>query len=155
MSSTYCATSDVILQYGHDNVWKWADLDNRKDEDDILARIAWAIAGAGDELDARLLNGPYAIPFTEPFHSIIISMAAQYTGVLLYEGRGVQDMSEDGKVIHKLMFQKKAFECSVKDLLTRRLKLGIDTVATSYPQVIPVKLPHHGRRHHYRDTSCE
>ncbi len=125
----YCTPADVFAEYGRANVTQWADLDNRKDGNAIAARVAQAIDEATNEVDDRLRNGGYVLPF-DPVPTTIRKLAARYAGVWLYESRGIEDYDEtSGKPQHRLAWQRQNFEKVLTEV--RAGKRALDAAAIS------------------------
>lgn len=103
---SYCTAADILTFFGKTNVNRWADLENTKVQSEIDARIAVAITYAHNEVNDRLRGGPYTTPLVEPPPNIITDIAARLAGVWLYESRGVEDIEESGKAVHKLTWHK-------------------------------------------------
>lgn len=134
---TYSADSDVEAIYGSTNVDKWADLNNNEDAGEITARKLWAREQAYARVNARLLHGPYEIPFDSPAPTLVVRMEAALAGVYLYQSRGVTDFDADGRAVDQLAHERKQFDVDVRDILTRRLRLDVTENAVTHPQVVP------------------
>lgn len=134
---SYATRELVESQYGATNVAKWADLNNNGDEDEVTARIDWALAEADLFIDSRLADGPYEIPFSDT-PPLIASLAAKQTGVVLYESRGVSDFNaETGRAQHQLMFQKSEVEKTLRGIVTNKIRLvGVDQVSNPVPFIV-------------------
>jgi len=105
MSSTYCTRSDIETVFGTDNVSQWGDLNNTGVGATILARITWAIGHIGDDFDSIAAIRHLRIPIQDQDGStptFVRDLAAMAAGVLLYEGRGVEDVDREGNFIHRL-----------------------------------------------------
>ena len=127
----YADRDDLDLQYGRDNVDKWADLNNNRDADEIAARVAWALAAGDEEIDNRLRDGPYEVPFTT-IPGEITRLSALYAGFLLYDSRGITD--QDGPD-DQLKNHRTRFETRCRMILSGQLKLDLEETSPSYPQV--------------------
>lgn len=131
----YCTRANIEAWFGKANVARWADLDNYGVTSDISARITAAITYADALIDARLLGGPYDIPFTSP-PELIKQTSARLAGVWLYEGRGVQDVnSETGAPEHRLKHHADAALKLLDDIRRGRFRFDLDE-ATAIPEVI-------------------
>jgi len=125
----YCTPADVFAEYGRANVVAWSDLDNKKDGGAITARIVQAIDEATNEVDDRLRNGAYEIPFTT-VPGTIRRLAARYAGVWLYESRGIEDYDEaSGKPQHRLAWQRQNFEKVLADVRAGKRTLDAATIS--------------------------
>lgn len=122
--SSYCARADVEQIHGVSNVEKWADLDNDGDAAKITARITAMIGYASEELDDRLRDGPYDVPFSSGLTTITY-LSALLAGVLLYEARGVQDFeSETGTPYHRLQWHRSRVDQMVNQILSGQRQLN-------------------------------
>lgn len=134
----YCARTDVEEKFGATNVATWADLDADQDAGKITSRIAACITKASEDVDARLYQGPYDLPFdaTPDTPSIIEDIAAALAGVLLYESRGIADFNpETGAPMNKLGFHRtNAFK------RLRQLRLGVLVIA-EFSDDLPLTAP--------------
>lgn len=131
----YATRDDLESQYGISNIAKWADLDGTENAGNITSRIDWALLAASNDIDDRLREGPYDVPFDDP-PDVIVRMTAAAAGVLLYESRGVTDYDATGNVQHQLQYQKNDVEQKILKILSRVIKLDLELVATPFPQVI-------------------
>lgn len=131
----YAVKNDVDSIFGKESVLIWADLNNKRIPVEIKARVDWALALANTMLNSRLRNGPYTVPFATPYDPIIVDLEARWAGVLLYDGRRVADSEETENTPehHRVMVDQ-----TIKSILAGTLRLDVDTVAVSYPQIIPV-----------------
>ena len=126
----YCTRADIEVLFGIANVQQWANLESGDVTDPavltaIAARIALAIADGQALVDARLLSGPYEVPFvTVP--RIIAKINARLAGVDLYESRGVQDYDEvSGKPHHRLAWHAARAEQDLRDILIGKLHFAV------------------------------
>lgn len=130
---TYSDRERLEATFGKSNVSKWADLDGTSNAADIESVISTALEDSQAELDDRLRNGPYKIPFESPYPRTVVRLHTLMCGVLLYEARGVTD-SEDGK--HQLQWHRKKYETMIRQLHAGHIKLDHPTTVVSYPQVV-------------------
>lgn len=131
---TLCDDADLDLVFGKRNVDKWADLNNDKDTTAILAVRARAREDATNEIYDLLRGGPYAIPFTS-VPSAARRQCSKLAGVLLYEGRGVMDTTdEDGK--HRLRMHKKEVYTWCRRIRGGQIRLDLADACPTYPQVL-------------------
>lgn len=104
MGSTYCTQADIELEYGATNVDEWADIDNDDNATTKAARIAEAIALAGEEIDEVLRMANFKLSAVAADGSgtpkTINRLARVIAGLWLYEGRGAQDYTRDGTPMH-------------------------------------------------------
>jgi hypothetical protein len=114
-------TSYLYNLYGEENVRKWADLDNEGNDDDIDARIAWAVEVVRDEIRSMLLYSASAYPTTEGVSFRMNVM--RKVGVMLYEARGVTN-SPDDQGTHRLTYNKKQAEKYFKMVLAGQISTG-------------------------------
>ena len=129
----YSTRLDTENIYGSDNVRKWADLNNLNDRDEITDRVAWAIQEAYDDLNGRLKNCKYTVPFAEPYDPIIVHLSARQVGVILYDSR----MLVDSPVFDELQFHRKLVEESFVKIHGGQISLiTYEPVAVNYPQAI-------------------
>jgi len=87
----YCDVLDILLIYGKENVYQWADLDNNKIESDILDIIEFAIVDASEKIDSQFIDGPYALPLADSEAHIpetVRRWCARIAGSILYKARG-------------------------------------------------------------------
>ena len=132
--SGYSDRQDLYNIYGTHNVNKWADLNNDEVEPDIINRINWSITQADAEINSRLLDSPWTIPFTAPFDPIITDISARLAGVMLYESRGITDARDEN---HELFIHRQMFEKKIRQLLAgQRNLVGATKTYSSWPQNI-------------------
>lgn len=129
---TYSVRADSEDIFGRVNISKWADLDSSEDEDEISARIERAIEQTYAELNAKLRNGPYEVPFESPYDPIIVDLSATLVGIILYDGRGITD-SDPGE-FDQLARHRKKVDRFIADLHGMRLALNHKLLSTTYPQ---------------------
>lgn len=132
----YATEADMINLFGRTNIRTWADLENRDNQVDIDARVAWALSTAEDWVNDRLRYGPYEIPFTEPVVSAIRDLTARQAGVLLYSTRGIADTDAGQKPL--LVEHKKYIEMTVRDIMKKKLRLDL-TSKKCYPAVSEIE----------------
>ncbi len=116
----YCTRQNVEDIYGPDNVIKWADLDNDRDSNKIEDRIVCIIDKATEEIECRLRDGPYKIPFIAPFDKVITDICARLTGVMLYELRGIQDSDSKND---DLLWHRKQVDQVIDGIMARKYRL--------------------------------
>lgn len=122
--SAYCDRTDIETIYGVSNVQKWADLDNDGDAAKITARIIAMIGYASEEIDDRLRDGPYEVPFSSALTTITY-LSGLLAGALLYEARGVQDFeSETGTPYHRLQWHRNRVDQVLNQILNGQRKLN-------------------------------
>jgi hypothetical protein len=134
--SGYCDREDIELIYGASNVAKWADLENNEDSAEITAKIQWACDTATSRMDDRLRDGPYAVPFEEPYPQQIVEQTARLAGVLLYDARGIVDQGGDGEPIHQLAPHRRMVQAFIMDVLSGRIKFSSVEHVIDYPQAL-------------------
>ena len=126
----YCARADVEAIYGVTNVSKWGDLDSDQDAGKITARITWAIQSASNELEDRLRGGPLSVPFS-PVPQTIKETTAYLAGVILYEFRGITDMTEEGEPQHRLHWHRERVDTVISQILAGQRKFA----GSTHPEV--------------------
>lgn len=131
----YSERSNIEDIYGVTNVEKWADLDNDGDATKITNRITAAITRADDELDNRLRESRYVVPFTT-VPSAIEYLSALYAGIWLYSNRGVTDYNADGEAQDQLQHQRNDFDEKVRMIHAGTYILDVSSSVKTYPQVI-------------------
>lgn len=131
----YSERSNIEDIYGVTNVEKWADLDNDGDATKITNRITAAITRADDELDNRLRESRYVVPFTTA-PSAIEYLSALYAGIWLYSNRGVTDYNADGEAQDQLQHQRNDFDEKVRMIHAGTYILDVSSSVKTYPQVI-------------------
>jgi hypothetical protein len=142
---TYAQGIDIANIFGNSNVSKWADLDNKHNEDTIVNRVTWALGLAYQEVNGLLRSGPYSVPFTAPLPAKIVDANARLAGCYLYDGRGIPDVDENGRPANKLAPHRDMILAFIADIMGARMKLEIvATSPTTYPQVVPIR-PRRGR----------
>ena len=106
--------------------------------DKITSRISEAITEAMDDIDEKMLGGPYTVPIAKADTSIptgITNTAAKLAGVWLYENRGVQDYDAEKRTAkHRLSYHKdEAYrKLSEYRAQTRRLDAVIAGISIPY-----------------------
>ena len=148
----YCVRADIEGVFGVENVQTWGNLEDgdialQPVLDAITARITRAIADSQAEIDAKLLGGPYGIPFAEPVEIIVRMVCELLAGVALYEARGVQDYAtvdpriEGGterKPAHRLAWHRSRALQMLNELLTGRIQLNLTKTGTNLPEVADI-----------------
>lgn len=106
--SSYCTRTNINDVFGIKNVEQWADLDNDKNESDINARVARAVAVSTAFMDNRFRRTRYTIPIVcSSSGETLVDIAAKLAGVWLYENRGIRDVDPaSGNPKHALMWHK-------------------------------------------------
>ena len=136
----YSTRSDVESIYGKRNVEQWADLDNTADEAVIASRIEEAILDADDLIDSELRPALFALPVVDPAGQtprLIRRLSAMQAGIVLYEARGSQDVSEEtGQPIHRYVARARYVLQSLAKLITG--ELDIEAVRTAGPAPVIV-----------------
>lgn len=112
--------NDLFNVFGRNNVKKWADLDNDKNETTTQERIDWALATALDYIYTRI-RGRYftSVPFANT-PRIIIFMNCLYAGILLYDGRS-QNVSTESR--DEISRHRKQFKSLLRELLSGQMHL--------------------------------
>lgn len=97
------------LEFGTENVRKWADIDNNGDETFITNRINRALTNAEAQINVLFGLRGYEVPIAaDPIPTIINEIAAKLAAVLLYESHGIKDFNEStGRGQHALYFIKR------------------------------------------------
>lgn len=116
----YSIRVNVEQIFGAENVKKWADADNDFDTVKIAARIDANILKSDDQINSRLRNGPYKIPFITPFDGLVVDVSARLAGVLTYELRGITDNDPSN---HDLLWHRDQVEKTLRGLMSGRLRL--------------------------------
>lgn len=108
MTTIYCADADLNQFFGESNVDTWADLDGAGIAVDITARRLYFRTQASQEVDDRLRNGPYAVPFSADYPLAIIELAAELAGTMLYDARRIVDIpsAKDAVFNHREKIEK-------------------------------------------------
>lgn len=132
MALKYTIIADLNLTFGKENIEQWADLDNTEDTGIIAARVVWAQELAYANINDRLRDGPYVIPFAPPIVTTIKDLAARMAGVALYDGRLIR---EDKDQTDEMGHQRVIIEKLLRQLLSGQLKLNLRRKRTD-PQVI-------------------
>ncbi len=142
VTDAYCTQSEIESYFGRDNVRKWGDLNNNKVTAEIEARIVEAINRATEEIDARLLGGPYTIPLEfDTMPRPIVKAAVQLAGDDLYTPRGAQDFDEDGQPLHRLRGERRDALKTLQQVRAGVIRLAqeTETQATSAPTVLNIQ----------------
>ena len=127
-------TSRTLLEdmYGKYNILKWADQDGTEDQNEIEARIYRAILRTMAEMDGKLSNGAYAVPFTNPIPAIIEDIATTLAGCRLYAARAMFSPDFD-----KMTWNNKKEALRTLGQVERGLiHLGVDKRCNNYPVVL-------------------
>jgi phage gp36-like protein len=128
----YSIREDSENIFGSDNIRQWADLNNREHTDEIDARINWAISQAYANINGRLKNGPYSVPFQEPVDENIVQLSAKLVGVLLYDGRNLVDTDEYDQIAP----HRKRIRETISGIHGGLIKLNHPDRVIRYPQSI-------------------
>ena len=132
MSSVYTDRSTLNKIYGKDNIDQWADLRNTGNSATITETIDYAIERAGMHIDGRLYQGPYKVPFEQPYPDVIVYLAALKAGLLLWDGRQIVDAEEPSQVSR----QESEFEELINRILARTFKIHeLSAAGTDYIKV--------------------
>lgn len=136
--ANYCTSADLYNMYGELNIQKWADLDNTKNPDTVDTRVAWACEFATEFINARLVRGKYAIPFTSVPKTIVFITTLQ-AGIMLYDGRRVvSDRNRD-----EVGIQRKQLNTYLRQILAGQLKMIHPTSGeelTTQSETVPAAL---------------
>lgn len=120
-----CGRGDIEQIFGTTAVAKWGDLNNNEDADEITGRINYRIAIADSFMRSTLGNSAWVLPLEgDEIPPILAYYTACLAGVLLYEGRGVQDYDARGNAQHQLSFHKKGVDDFVKGVLFGAVSLA-------------------------------
>ena len=120
-----CGRGDIEQIFGTTAVAKWGDLNNNEDADEITGRINYRIAIADSLMRSTLGNSAWVLPLEgDEIPPILAYYTACLAGVLLYEGRGVQDYDARGNAQHQLSFHKKGVDDFVKGVLFGAVSLA-------------------------------
>lgn len=90
----YSTRNDSNQIFGKQNIDRWADLQNLEKDEEITARINWAITEAYNQINSRLAGCRYAVPFVTTIDPVIVTLSARLVGVLLYDMRKLVDSPE-------------------------------------------------------------
>lgn len=132
-----CGRGDIEQIFGTVAVSRWGDLNNNEDDEEITARISYRISIADNYMRSTLGNGAWIMPLEgEDIPPILAYYTACLAGVLLYEGRGVQDYDARGFAQHQLSFHKKGVEDFVKGVLFGAISLTplVSNVTSAAPE---------------------
>jgi hypothetical protein len=121
----YCSRSDVNDVFGASNVTKWADLDNDADATKITARVTRAISWATNEINDRLRDSAYTVPFNGSALPVIVDLAATLAGIWLYRARGTDDETNPDK----FTWHWQRVDQTINEILAGKRKLNTSTVA--------------------------
>ena len=130
---SYIVRADIEAKFGVVNVAKWASLSATDGSTEITARVNAAIARATDEVNDRLRGGYYVVPFTSPYPSDIVELAATVAGLWLHDARGVEDMDANGKALDRLSVHRKLVEDHIAMLRTGERRLDTTVTYESMP----------------------
>lgn len=129
----YSVRTDSEDIFGPANLSKWADLQNDDDADEIAARIAWAIQEAYEQINARLYQCKYTVPFEATYDPIIVTLSARLVGVLLYDNRKLIDSPE----VDQMQNHRRMVEDTYSKIHGGQIKLlNYEVNAVDYPQAI-------------------
>jgi hypothetical protein len=123
----YANRSDIELIFGAQNVSVWADLDSDQDTVKIGARVCWALKNVTAEMNDKLYNGPYRVPFiktsTVPYPTQIVNTCARMAGLSLYEARGITDFAENGIPKNQLFSHAQMIKMFFYKILNGQMRL--------------------------------
>lgn len=130
---TYSTREDSNQIFGKQNIDRWADMQNLEKDQEITARITWAITEAYNQINARLSGCRYAVPFVTTIDPIIVTLSARLVGVLLYDLRKLVDSPEfDEMGWHRVIVER-----TYKQIHGGQLSLiNYTRLSVSYPQAI-------------------
>jgi hypothetical protein len=119
--------------FGKQNIDRWADMQNLEKDEEITARINWAITEAYNQINARLSGCRYAVPFVATIDPVIVTLSARLTGVLLYDLRKLVDSPDFDEVgWHRVLIER-----TYKQIHGGQLSLiNHAQTAVAYPQAI-------------------
>ena len=128
----YAVQADIEAYFGRQNVRKWADLDNSRDDTIIAARIVLAAANATAEIDADLRGGPLAIPITlSPTPTIIVRICAYLAGDELYNARRIENQAETEVELPLVSSARREAENLMARIMAGELRLAaVETITT-------------------------
>ena len=134
----YATQSDIEDRFGVDNVAQWSNLENESTTADT-ARIANAIAFAGQEIDDRFRNSEYVVPLSAAGSSGLLPVtgwAAALAGAWLFQSRLMRGNAAGNA--ETVMFQRRAAQEEMDLYLAgcRRLDCTRKARMQNFPQVV-------------------
>lgn len=131
MASTYCDQTDIEDIFGSDAVDKWLTVDATDGSSEKAARLARAIAYAGDRIDDVLRTTSYKVPAatsSAATPTTIENLAASLAGLWMFSIRGHQDIEmREGLPIHRYYFLEKQVNEQLELIRTGKVKLDAVT----------------------------
>lgn len=131
MASTYCDQDDIEDIFGANAVEKWATVDSTDGSAERTARIARAVAYAGDRIDDVLRTTSYKIPAATSAGAVptsIENVAAIMAGVWLFMIRGHENIEmRDGLPLHRYHFLERQATEYLELIRTGKVKLDAVT----------------------------
>lgn len=125
---SYATAEELYNVFGRNNVRKWADVNNGNVAADIDARLTWALDTASADMNDKLRKSPAQFPLTdEPFPASVVLHCCYMAGVLLYNSRGVTDMTPQGETINQLSWARKEYDRFIRGIYGRTIVLDIET----------------------------
>lgn len=134
--SSYCVRTDLENEFGATNIAKWADPDNDEVEEDIEARIEWAIGKAANRINDMLRQCRYTVPFSDYPNApqTIREVNSTLAGVLLYRSpRGLIDGEDMDDRIKSM--EDEALK-TISKIQSCQIDIGATIVAKSIPFVV-------------------
>lgn len=130
---TYSTRADSNQIFGKQNVDRWADIQNLEKDEEITARINWAITEAYNQINARLSGCRYTVPFETTIDPVIVTLSARLVGVLLYDLRKLVDSPDfDEMGWHRVIVER-----TYKQIHGGQLRLvNYTQTSVEYPQAI-------------------
>lgn len=134
-----CQVTDVYGVYGRNNIDKWTDLNNDKDENAIKAKILSKIELCTERFYNRVRMCQYAIPFTGDAPLSVVDVVAKMVGIELYRGRGITDfvpLNPEQMVTSPVATHEKEVDLWIRNLLAGRIHLDLPLRSTTVPVVV-------------------
>lgn len=94
-ADAYASVNDLYLRWGYINVRAWADIDNDRDPDKILARILWALQSTTAAMNKVIERSNYKCPLERVGASYPLvpqterNICAGMAGEILFKGRQI------------------------------------------------------------------
>lgn len=136
----YTDSLKVSLMYGSENMHQWLCVPgNRTDEPvDYALRALQFIKDAHDQINVGLGRSYFdgngiADDFADGVPPLITTLATMLSGILMYESLGVTAYDENNQAQHRLRWQRKKVEDTLKQLRNGVLKVTGGVVQNSYP----------------------
>lgn len=126
--------TDLDNLFGSVNIDKWADLNNNESSPEIAARVAWAVALAAAQVEAKFRISTYA--YSEVASDLlVINAEAIKAGLLLYANRGVSD--EEGAQENPMWrYYRREYDQFFKELYAGQLALEATRSCRPFPAVV-------------------